>query len=97
MTLAEHLRAANALIDMPEKWTKNKEIACNPDGTYSYCMMGALERTQRNNRKAHRILCSVIDGASLTGWNDAVERTHTEVMAAFDRAIEIAEQQQLRS
>lgn len=44
----------------------------------------------------HHFLAWLLVGAAVGGvpigrWNDAPERTHAEVLAAFDRAIELAE------
>jgi hypothetical protein len=47
---------------------------------------------------AEYFLCRVIDpdshpdDVSITRWNDAPERTHEEVLEAFDKAIELASQ-----
>lgn len=101
MTVAETLRRAKALIDAPEKWTKGefarnaKGRPCLPREAACFCTVGALvvacgpgQTSAFEKLRAH---FTRLVGGSIGTWNDAPERTHAEVMAAFDRAIEIAE------
>lgn len=61
----------------------------------SWCMIGAVYRGARKEddialaRKAARCLTATVGGL-LDQWNDAPGRTQSEVLAAFDRAIEAA-------
>jgi hypothetical protein len=53
--------------------------------------MGATVRFAPGNIpagvRARERLRAAIGNLSIPGWNDAPERTHAEVLAAFDRAI----------
>lgn len=98
--LAQDLRAAKALIDTPEKWTKGKLIRRDEnDQICAMCSIGAIYvATQETLNARHyaakaafREAAGCVEGLSISYWNDAPERTHAEVMAAFDRAIEKAE------
>lgn len=92
------LVAARERIATPDRWTQWM-VACNRQGesvsaksrsAARWCAMGAIiasmdEDIERRDEAA----CAVrrIVGESLTCWNDAPERTHEEVLDAFDRAI----------
>lgn len=104
MTPAEQLRAAKALIDTPEKWTKG-EYATGPHGTYAsqysdnavcYCAMGAIERADYldGDWGAHFFLrkTAIERGAmGVIDFNDAPTTTHADIMKLFDDAIALAE------
>lgn len=63
------------------------------------CAGLAIEEAGRGNNKAkiaaEEIFCRAINRppspSSIYRFNDALARTHAEVMAAFDKAIELAE------
>lgn len=91
--VADVLRRARALIDAPEKWIQR---AAKIGGRM--CMFGALsvalgskDSTVPAGDKSLRLLSLGVGGCSVSRFNDAPERTHTEVLAAFDRAIALAE------
>lgn len=97
------LIAARALIEKPERWIKGKFFDTRwvkgKPAQDCYCAVGAisqagfyLARTALNEDA----ISAVSVGAGLpaktywkplSNWNDAPERTHAEVLAAFDRAI----------
>ena len=91
-TIKQRLRAARALIDQPEKWTQNKLARQVNGGMVARCVDGAilsvcLDGEQQETRE---YLGDSINGKGrlqLSEWNDAPERTHADVMLAFDRAI----------
>ena len=92
-TVADVLRRARALIDSPEKWCKG---ALYRDG--ARCVWGALDGIRTGEptpfRKAEAgatYITRAIGGRNIASWNNAPERTHAEVLAAFDRAIKLAE------
>lgn len=99
---ADILRKAKVLIDAPEKWTKNV-YARDEDGhevppdhaAVAWCMSGAcLHFKPRTELLVVRDLLRQATGTGFVDeWNDAPERTYAEVMDAFSRAIELAEQQ----
>lgn len=107
--LAQDLRAAKALIDTPEKWTKGafarapdgKRTHATSDSATSRCMAGAcicaslIQVSMNHDRRANAMLLAledvvgpcVTDHDPVTGFNDSPQRTHAEIMAAFDKAI----------
>lgn len=100
--IARVLREARKLIERPEGWVKGRD-ALDRDGNsvYAYsrdacafCAVGAIMRSC--DARWGRVVSAVksangID--ALWSWNDAPERTHAEVLAAFDRAIAAEESQ----
>ena len=98
MKPSEVLSAAKGLIDAPEKWIKGRyhRRGSECDG---YCLVGAVECAPLpawapTDQALFYIGTTVGVGpkTGLTGWNDAPERTWEEVMAAFDRAIAMAQE-----
>ena len=60
------------------------------------CINSAINRASSNGwNKAHWAMCEALGDKSrpelMWKFNDAPRRTHAEIMAAFDRAIAIAE------
>ena len=103
MTPADILRAAKARIATPERWTRGR-MARDEDGNgvqsvsehaCAWCSIGAVEAETGASTsalvRALRALNRAIDNKPIDDWNDAPGRTHAEVLAAFDRAIAIAE------
>jgi hypothetical protein len=96
--VADKLREARKLIDR-RGWNQNGYEG--PDG--SLCMMGAVNvavnRNPYDSRDAYPVeqMRALLMRAADTNlpypawWNDAPERTKAEVLAAFDKAIELAE------
>lgn len=96
MRPVEVLRAARELLSEPERWTKG--LFCRVvDGWHCCCVMGAFVAVCPTDIAFHcslfRRAAGVPDEMPLSEWNDAPERTHAEVLAAFDKAIELAEQE----
>lgn len=99
MTPKEILIAARALIDTPEKWVKGA-FALHTDHGTCYCLAGALLKATPGDifnedfAAAGTVLKKAINSPSadfrLHLWNDAPERTHSEVLAVVDRAIELS-------
>ncbi len=99
-TPAAVLRAARTLIATPERWTKRayrKDAAgnmCEPEQAVCRCAEGALcdsDGTDDEWWRAYDVFRDAIGLDSIALWNDAPERTHADVLAAFDRAIALAE------
>lgn len=84
------LTDARALIDSPEKWTQgvlSKEV----NGVTQRCAIGAIsDATDSFDTDARVYLRKAIGQSLVARWNNAPERTHAEVLAAFTRAIELA-------
>jgi hypothetical protein len=93
--LIADLEAARSLIDTPEKWCRGVlRLYANDGKACAWCMMGAVCHISQG---AHfyerypstvRFLKDAIGCDSVSIWNDAPERTHADILAAFDRAIE---------
>ena len=100
--LVADLKAAKALIDTPEKWTKGRLRLRDKYGKVcAMCSIGAIYTAAEEllgprhdaARDAFRAATGCLPFDSVPEWNDAPERTHAEVMAAFDKAIASAEAQ----
>ena len=95
------LRKARALIDTSERWTQGI-IAENIGGVVSRCASGAIEAVMLDDLYLDHEYEIVLDYlletvesdnpgtifCNVPDWNDAPERTHKEVMQAFDRSID---------
>lgn len=99
--VAEKLREARKLIE--QGWTKGWFVEQHEaDGPICYCVYGALNQVVVGDAEADttetdaaaKLLGRAVGQTflSLATWNDAPERTQAEVLAAFDRAIELADQ-----
>jgi hypothetical protein len=102
--VADKLREARALIEPYEQWCQghsayddrgHRTIETDPLAR-SWCTIGAVSRVYG----AHWSLeyCAAINALrratgqpDLVWWNDQPHRPHAEVLAAFDKAIELAE------
>lgn len=99
MTTVEVLRKARALIEDPEKWTQGHD-ARDADGNWagihslqahSFCATGALMRAGGDVRSdAYEALREQMGVNFLMEFNDSAETSHADVLAAFDRAIEVS-------
>lgn len=98
MNTHEILIAAKALIDTPDKWIKGRYAATasgqtiGPDekAATCFCSMGAIHRISENFDDASRAVIAleknIPSDLGIISFNDY--KTHAEVMAMFDRAIE---------
>lgn len=101
MNTAEILRAARALIEKPEAWTQGRYcldangavLSYGEQGGVKWCAAGALGAVNGGEcpEEAWDLLQAAGGHWSVTGFNDNPDRTHAEVLAAFDKAIAIAE------
>lgn len=94
-TVRDNLIAARALIDTPEKWTKNAKArnaagrSVSPAGgsAVCWCGFGALVKVC-GPREAENVAYAAFHGpGNIAGLNDRPETTHSDIMALFDRAI----------
>lgn len=86
---ARVLADALALIDAPEKWCQGvSQINGAHCAGKAIAVAGGGWASCRN---AEHILALAIGQIDIVSWNDQPSRTHAEVVAAFRRAIEIAE------
>lgn len=88
------MRARDKIAD-PAKWGKGGR--CDGRGMDTFCAAEAIEEAYAPGwllhrseafRKLHQAAGLPQSSGSLVDWNDAPERTHAEVLAAFDKAIE---------
>jgi hypothetical protein len=95
MTTLEILKGARELLSDPARWTQGhaartaagrKTSYQDPDAV-CYCPWGALRLV--GGLGADLVVLSLgFEGTSeFFAWNDAPERTHTEVLARFDKAV----------
>lgn len=99
-TVADKLREARALIERgwtQEEFARSKTgrtVKTNSPQAVCWCAYGALIQVDGES-DAYPWLCKAIDpeGDMVTRWNDAPERTQAEVLEAFDKAIDLAEQE----
>lgn len=105
--LAKDLRAAKALIDTPDKWTKGV-WARDADGAdvsvddvsaaVCFCSFGACKMAVGFDNCVDDMMLAlggaIPEGSaavSTPSFNDHPDTTHADVMALFDRAIAAAE------
>jgi hypothetical protein len=103
MKPSEILRAARKKIEKPECWTKDRAARrIDGKGTYEqdpravcWCMTGATAAVDLDDAgcSADTYLVMAVGEQFVPDWNDDPSRTHAEVLAAFDRAIELAEKE----
>lgn len=103
----EILIAAREKITTPERWCQGahardeggQTVLAKDPAACVWCIDGALWAVTRFTQTSARASASILLGEqigaysanSIHKWNDAPERTHAEVLAAFDRAIEESE------
>lgn len=99
-SLSDQLKAAKALIDTPEKWTKGA-FARDRDGDDVYetdgdtavcwCAVGAINKAFgcHAGLTVVQALYAALpaDFQLVASFNDHPDTTHADVMALFDRAI----------
>lgn len=82
------LKAARKLIERPDSWCQGTFLS--NDGRR--CASGALVDVGASLCDTSYTALGFACGNSIVcEWNDAPKRTHAEVLAAFDRAIELEE------
>ena len=104
MSVADTLRAARAKIEQPEAWTKGR-LAVNKRTGNSvhpkhrlatcWCAEGAIVAVEKSQADYISALAAMERAlppfVRLVNWNDNGFRTHAEVLALFDVAIEKSE------
>jgi len=101
------LRDARELLSDEKRWTQgalgrdeNGVLLCADqlDRAQCYCAFGGLlaagDDATTGDFRALPLLIDAIDlqpDAGIGDWNDAPDRTHADVLTAFDRAIALAE------
>lgn len=96
--VVEVLHNARALLDRPWGWTKGAFRKASRNGGTCYCAAGALERAAGRRfdpayRGARNALSVALIGSgwdtSVVEFNDAPETKKKDVLALFDRAIDL--------
>lgn len=101
MTPREVLVAARKLVATPEQWIKGsfaRNLQGKDVGTFdhyakSFCMLGALYATCRNEDSHDAEMCLLAQVrksssfGSISGYNDSTARTHADVLGVYDAAI----------
>lgn len=101
MSAADTLRQARAIIADPARWTQGG-WARNASGDFvdsmsrqavCWCAWAALNKPKASFNDWDMAVWTFqeVVGGYIAEWNDTPSRTHAEVLAAFDKAIEIAE------
>lgn len=87
MTLVEQLEAAKERISDPRLWLKFDDILELEHGV-AMCAMMAFNSADRDAEEYfHQFISRTTGIRWIVEWNDMPERTHAEVMAAFDACI----------
>lgn len=96
MNATQLLQATRALIPTPDKWIQGRDILDDGNGRpIAFCIYGAMEIASGSS-STHDACCYIkqaIHTEFIGDWNDAEGRTHAEVLAALDRAIELSRQE----
>lgn len=95
----EHLKRMRGLL--ASGWTQGAlardrnghEVSETSDNAVSFCIAGAMYRSARGLIRLWSIHHALreVNADEIASWNDARNRTQSEVLALIDRAIEIAE------
>lgn len=97
-TVVDVLVAARKLIEKPENWTTcvlSRDVDGAPVSAFAtrafcWCSIGAIIRAEGRGHEsgACTLLAKAIGTDDITEFNDS--HAHPEVLAAFDKAIELA-------
>ncbi len=106
-SVADILRQARALIEPEGAWTQGEFargdggycVLWDGDSARQWCALGAIKRAagqhgpMRDAWEAINAVCVTEFDDELIDWNDRPERTQADVLALYDRAIALAEQE----
>ena len=98
MTVKDDLRAAKALIDMPDTWDKPHRHGSFLDNSYSTADVLAIGlKLYIHGPRYQKALDALLAASGFTclkgmaAWEQLTDITHADIMALFDRAITAAE------
>lgn len=95
MKASEILIKARELIEQPDRWAKGSMVGkCMCSGSAVDEAGRRFWRARNNAMSILRRSIGVVSLTDLIAWNDAPERTHPEVLAAFDSAITLAQKEE---
>lgn len=96
----EILKAAQELISIPERWTKGGSARDNlgrvvyaaSPAACCWCAFGAVSRMGCPELDWYLVAAAGLDpdATGIAGFNDDPATTHADILALFDRAIELA-------
>jgi hypothetical protein len=95
LTPLEVLKKARELIADPTRWAQGDYERPGPCGT-RFCMLGAVYGYTDVGKEAANLLARAVgpgDRTEVVTFNDTAGRKHEEVLAAFDKAIKLAEKE----
>ena len=97
-SILEILKKARETLSEPDSWGKG--VVWDRSNKNSYCAAQAIGESLSPDFVLYHKACQVFavsipltEFDAIPDWNDAPERTHAEVLAAFDRAIASLESQ----
>lgn len=101
MTALTVLTAAREYLSERSRWCKGTYIKRDShDRAIACCAVGAIRQQAADDLVARNSACHLLHETvnqnrwdNLPDWNDAKHRTHKQVLAAFDKAIELAKAQ----
>lgn len=100
MTTLEVLRGMRELLSEPSRWTKHRYsraadgeyVAATSKKAVCWCLRGAAVKVAGGFAAAADAECLIEgllpNGSPIAPWQDDEERTHAEVLALLDKAIE---------
>ena len=103
--VVEALRGAKSLVangwikHWPAQTATGRRVDYKAPDACSFCAAAATARASGGMstpvyKRAMRLLEAAAEGWVLSDWNDAPDRTQSDVLALFDKAIALAEQNQ---
>ena len=95
--IADMLRRAKASLDTPDKWWQRGCMGRRRIAQSSRCALVAIDKAGEGAEwvSAGTVFAEAVGlkyASEIPRWNDAETTTHADLMAAFDKAIALAEQ-----
>lgn len=97
--VTQNLINARKIIESPENWTQGQyaanenqeEVDWEDTQATCFCTIGAIRKGKNKidfEEEEYYIFSKATNIYNIPGWNDNPNRTHAEVLEAFDKAIE---------
>lgn len=103
-TTVQILTEARELLSDESRWTKGvvarkesgEPVLPNHPEACSFCTLGAIAKVAEGDEVYYPVMSILrhVMGQTITFFNDAPERKHSEVLEAFDKAIALAKEQE---
>ena len=91
-SVADCLRAARKRIERPDRWFGPRLPLYPEKAECAYLAIANQELPPWLQHQTIETFKKAISIKHIISWNDAPSRTHAQVLAAFDKAIRLAEQ-----